>query len=189
MVAEIYYTKDLLVNNKEFIYQGIFKVDEVFRIINKALDEKEYTKREKRHDELVKEEGKRIYIELRSFKNLTPYIRSLIKIKIYFDNVTEINVEGDKFSQGDVRIAFDSWYLTSDSRIWKKKPYVSFIKAVVNKYVYEFKDHQRDVVVEDTAAIFGQVKKLFKEYQPEFVTYVKESDVMKEVEKEIKGKK
>jgi hypothetical protein len=185
MVAEIYYTKDLLVNNKEFVYQGIFKIDEIFRTINKVLDAKGYTKREKKTEELVKEEGKRTYIELRPFKHMTPYIKLLIKIKIHLDNITEENVNGDKFQKGSVRIAFDAWYLTADSRKWKAKPYVSFIKALLNKYFYQFKDHHRDVVVADTAAIFGQLKHLFKGYQPDSVKQYKESDVMEAVEKEI----
>ena len=58
---EHHYEKELVINNREFKYRGIFKLDEVFSTINKILDEKGYEKREKLNQELVTESGKKIY--------------------------------------------------------------------------------------------------------------------------------
>ena len=60
--------KNLIINNRELNYKGIFRADELFTLINRALQAKGYDKREKRTEEIVAEGGKKTSIELRPFK-------------------------------------------------------------------------------------------------------------------------
>src|SRR3989344_5714895 len=100
--------KDLVINNRELKYKGIFRTDEIFTAINRALEEKGYEKREKKTEELVTESGKKTLIELRPFKVKTHYLALMLKIKINIDNAVEVieKIEGikEKFQQGNVNI-------------------------------------------------------------------------------------
>ena len=113
---ETYHEKYLVINGRELKYKGLFKVDELFAVINKSLERKNYEKREKKTEELVTEAGRKTHVELRPFKVKSNFVTLMIKMKITLDNVTETVMEKDgiknKFQLGDVIIVFDSWVLT-----------------------------------------------------------------------------
>ena len=115
--------KNLVVNNKELTYSGIFRVDDIFTTINKALEAKGYTKREKKSEELVTPLGRLLSLELRPYKEVSNYMTLMIKIKIALDNVTETVEDGKKFQKGDVHISFDAWSLTDYEHRWGMKPW------------------------------------------------------------------
>ncbi len=162
--------KNLVVNNREINYSGIFRAEELFGAINKALEERGYNKREKKSEELVTSLGRMHHLELRPFKEFTNYITLMIKIKITLDNVTETVAEiggrKQKFEKGDVHIAFDSWLMTDYQGRWGLKPWVYFLKSVINKYLYSLKLEagSAGLLVNDTAFIYAQVKKLLNSY-------------------------
>ena len=184
---ELYFEKDLVINNRELKYNGIFKLDDVFRAINKVLEEKGYVKREKISEELVAESGRKLYFELRPYLDATNYVTILIKIKITIDNMTDKVIEGIKYQNGNLLIAFDAWYMTDSQSRWVLKPWVFFLKGMINKYIYAWPLEAgfKNKVAGDTAAIYGQLKALFKSYHPEHRQAAKEEEVMKEVAKEV----
>jgi len=188
---ETQYEKELIINNRELKYQGVFRAEELFSALNRALEERGYVKREKKTEELVTEAGKRTYVELRPYKEKTNYLVLMLKIKIVLDNVTEktemVQHEKRKFQQGNVEIVFDSWILTDYSDRWNLQPVVFFTKALINKFLYKFPIEAgiRGEVVQDTAYIYAQLKKLLSSYKYEAGKVVKEEEVRKNVEAEI----
>lgn len=183
--------KNLVVNNKELTYQGIFRVDELFAALNKALEDKKYTKQEKKSEELVTPLGRMLQLELRPYKVMTEYITLMIKIQATLDNVTDVvlkrNGVKEKFQQGDVHLAFDAWSLTDYERRWGTKPLVYFLKGVIHKYLYKFPLEEGLVkeVAADTAYVYAQVKKLLHSYEGKEVAVPKEEDVRRKVEEEM----
>lgn len=185
--------KNLVVNNKQIVYKGIFKADELFSLVNRSLEDRGYSKNEKRSEEMVTPSGRKMYLELRPFKIVTNYITLMIKIKFNFENVTEAvkEIDGQKrrFDQGDAVISFDSWSITDYESRWGMQPLTYFLKGVVNKYLYKFPLEKGSIstLVGDTAYIYGQLKKLLNSYEGKESKTVKEEDVMKEMEKDILG--
>lgn len=186
-----FYEKNLIINNRELKYKGIFRVDDLFHTINQALKEKQYEKNEKKSEEIVSEAGKKTYLELRPFKQKTNYVILEIKIKITLDNVTETieEVQGvkKKFQNGDVTVVFDSWIMTDYENRWSMKPLVYFLKSIINKYVYTFPLEAGfpGELAGDTAHIYARIQKLLQSYKYESGKVVKEADIIKEMEKEI----
>ncbi len=183
--------KDLVINNRELKYKGIFRADELFAAINRAVEERGYEKREKKTEELVTETGKKTLVELRPFKVKTNYLALMLKVRINLDNVVEVieTIEGvkEKFQQGNVNIFFDAWLLTDYEQRWQMKPWVFFLKGFINKFVYIFplEGGLRGEVVGDTAFIYARVKKLLNSYHPETRKQVREEDIRKQIEAEI----
>ncbi len=186
-----FYEKNLVINNRELKYKGIFRVDDLFHTINQALKEKQYEKNEKKTEEIVSEAGKKTYLELRPFKQKTNYVILEIKIKITLDNVTETieEVQGvkKKFQNGDVSVVFDSWIMTDYENRWSMKPLVYFLKSIINKYVYTFPLEAGfpSELAGDTAHIYARIQKLLQSYKYESGKVVKEADIVKEMEREI----
>ena len=58
---ETNFERNLIINNRELAYKGIFRVAELFSTINRALEEKGYTKREKKTEEIVTESGRQTF--------------------------------------------------------------------------------------------------------------------------------
>lgn len=183
--------KNLVVNNKQIVYSGIFKSEELFSLVNKVLDEKGYSKNEKRSEETVTPSGKKLYLELRPSKIITNYITLMIKIKISLENVTEevkeVKGQKRKFEKGDVVISFDSWSITDYEHRWGMQPLVYFLKGVINKYLYTFpiESGSTSALVGDTAHIYGQLKKLLNSYSGKQEKKVSEEKIKQEIEKDI----
>ncbi|MBI2103325.1 hypothetical protein HYT55_05765 [Candidatus Woesearchaeota archaeon] len=183
--------KNLIINNRELRYKGVFRVEELFSTINKALQEKGYEKNEKKTEEVVSEEGKKTHIELRPYKVKTEYVMLMIKIKITLDAVTETveTVHGvkQKFQSGDVLVVFDAWLMTDYENRWTMKPLVYFLKSFINKYLYTFPLEAgfAGELTGDTAHVYAAIKKLLQSYKYQAGKAVREEDVRKEMEREV----
>ena len=75
-----------------------------------------------------------------------------------------------------MHIAFDAWSLTDYERRWGMKPWMYFVKAVINKYIYKFPYEEGTIneVAADTAYIYVQIKKLLHSYEGKEVAVPKE---------------
>lgn len=188
---EHYLEKQLIINNRTIRYKGIFRVEDLFYVINQTLEEHGYQKREKRSEETVTENGKKIYVELRPFKVVSDYVRLMIKIKITADNVTEITeaVRGEKrlYQNGELNIAFDAWSLTDYSNRWGMKPWVFFLKGTIHKFLKKFplEGSFAGILVTDTAYLYARIKALLNSYQEETGKVATEEDIRKQVEMQM----
>lgn len=184
--------KNLLINNKKITYHGMFRTDELFSTLRRALEEKGYAYAEKRNEELVTPEGRLLQLELRSVKQVSPYMQFMVKIRMTLDNVTETTKEvsgmKQKYQQGEVVIAFDAWSITNHEGRWGLTPVSYFMKSFVHKYVYKFKIEEDLLrqLVSDTAYVYGKVKNLLQSYEGKKLPPMKEEEIMKKVGEEIK---
>ncbi len=185
------FERELIINSRRLTYKGIFRADEVFALTNKILEMRGFEKREKKNEELVVEEGKKIYVELRPFKDKTTYVRLVMKVKFLFDNMTSVVEEVDgikkKFDSGDVEILFDAWMLTDQEARWGMKPLVFFVKGFINKFIFKWPLEKGfyEEIVADTAHLYGQLKRLFNSYKEEVGKVVQEEKVRQQVQEEI----
>lgn len=192
------YEKTLVINNREIKHSGIFSIDELFHLVNKCLVERGYTRQEKKSEETVSPEGRKIYVELRPFKDKTNYIHLVIKIKFYFEGIKDVTklIEGQKrmLQDGRANIVFDAWYMTDWQARWNLNPFVYFMKALVNKFLYSYpqEGNTKSELSSDTAYIVGQIKNLLHHYKTPLEALPAEEEVRRaakeEMEKEEMGK-
>ena len=184
--------KNLLINNKKITYSGIFRTSEVLAEIRRALEEKGYTYLEKKNEELVTPEGRLLQLELRPVKQVSLYMQFMVKIRLTFDNITETmkEVSGvkQKYQQGDIVIAFDAWSITNHEGRWGLRPFSYFMKSFIHKYVYKFKIEEDLLrqLLSDTAYVYAKMRELLQSYQGKKIPLLKEEEIMKKVEEEMK---
>ena len=183
--------KNLIINGRDLKYKGIFQVTELFSTINRAIEEKGYLKQEKKTEELVTVGGKKTSVELRPYKEKTRYITLMIKMRITLDHITEVveEIDGEKkkFQKGDVDIIFDAWTLSDYEERWGMSPVVYFLKGFINKFIYTFPMEAgfTGELGNDTAFIYGRIKKVLNSYRHETSGMAKEDDVRKKVSQEM----
>lgn len=161
---------NLIIDNKELNYSGIFSVDDLLQKINQLLDQRGYQRVEKKSEETVTPEGKEFYLELRPFKAQTNYMRLWLKIKLHLTKVTDVTkeVQGRKrlFQQGDVHLVLDAWVMTDYEDRFGRKSFIYFLKAVINKYLYKFPLEEKFLreVGSDGMFLFTDVQNYLENY-------------------------
>ena len=186
-----YHEKNLVINNREIFYSGPFRADELFRTVNKVLEARSYIKREKKTEEQVQPGGRTTFIELRPFKEKTPEVTLMLKIKLLLQNVREIHVEKagtkQKMQQGDITVALDAWMLTDYEHHWQMQPLTYFLRGMINKFLYKFPEERSRMaeLVDDAGALTGAIKALFKSYGGEEQRRVSEEEVKRKVAEEM----
>ncbi|PIZ51754.1 hypothetical protein COY27_02425 [Candidatus Woesearchaeota archaeon CG_4_10_14_0_2_um_filter_33_13] len=193
MINEMNYERFLIINGRELNYKGIFRIDELYSTINRAIEEQGYEKREKRSEETVREEGRHVYVELRPWKEVTKYLTLMIKLKIIMDNVTEevttINNQKRVFQKGDLTIVFDGWILTDYQDRWGMRPFFYFVKGMLNKYVWKnpIESNIFGQLAGDVAHVYAKIKKHLNSFmETSAKEMLSEEEILKQVEEELK---
>jgi hypothetical protein len=155
--------KKLVIDGMELHYEGVFDLHGLLRAIDKYAEERGYSKREKRRQEIVTPSGKEFSIELRPAKVKTEYYTLMIKIRINITNMEEVSVmkgkAKKKMHKGNVDMLFDAWAITDYRRRWQQKPYYFFLRALVDRFVWHFHfDKFQGELVDDTNFLHKNIK-------------------------------
>jgi hypothetical protein len=133
--------KRLVIDQMRLNYSGIFNLNELYRMIDSWLYEKGYDKYEKKNEEQVLETGRKIEIELRPWKKTTDYAKNEIRLRIFVDNMTDVEIERDgrkiKMHKGDIQMIFDAFLETDYEHRWESKPMYYFFRTLVDKYIFK----------------------------------------------------
>jgi hypothetical protein len=134
-------SRELVVEEERVSYEGLFNVNELYKVIDFWLKDKGYGNLEKGHTESIKPEGRMVEISLEPAKNLTDYARSQIRIGIEMTEVTNVVVTVDekkrKVNKGKVDIKLRGLLFTDYEDRWEGKPGFLLLHGLWNKYVYK----------------------------------------------------
>jgi len=130
---------DTVIEKRKIVYEGLFSMTELYRLIDDYFGELAYDKAEKRMVESIREGGKYIEMHLEPYRKVTDYLQYRIHIKIIGEKVKEVEVEKDKrkirLNKGKLQLIFDA-YLDSDyEERWEDKPIYYFFRTLYNKFV------------------------------------------------------
>ncbi|MBD3354921.1 hypothetical protein GF361_02970 [Candidatus Woesearchaeota archaeon] len=164
--------KKIVVNQLKLTYEGIFDLNGLYRAIDAWFYEKGYDKYEKKNYEQVLSTGKDIEIELLPWKKTTDYFKNILRVRMKFTNVKDIEIEkkGVKLNlhQGRIMMIFDA-YLESDyENKWDAKPMFFFLRTIFDKYIFRsyFKKFER-WCINDLYDLHGRIQKFLNMYRYE----------------------
>lgn len=131
-----------LVDKHRFSYEGIFVVPDLYKLIDEYYEEKGYDKRELKNAEVVRDDGVRfIEIVFEPWKKVTDYAKSVIKLKVFMENVKDIEIEKEGVKvhahHGKLLFLFDVYVDTEYEHRWDKKTVFSFIRVLFDKYFFK----------------------------------------------------
>lgn len=129
-----------VIEQEQIVYEGLFKIKDIYKIIYEWLGDKGYMPVEKRVTESVTKSGKHFEIEFEPYKKYTDYAKSIIRLHLNAQNVTdaEVTIDGNKktMQKGKVSIMLDSWLETDYEGRWETKPVFYVLRTIFEKYVY-----------------------------------------------------
>jgi len=164
--------KKLVIDQLKLTYEGIFDLNGVYRTIDAWFYEKGYDKYEKKNYEQVLPTGRDIEIELLPWKKTTDYFKNIIRVRMRFVNVKDVEVEKHgvklKLQQGRIMMIFDA-YLESDyEHRWDQKPMFFFIRTIFDKYIFRnyFKQAEK-WLVNDLYQLHGRIQQFLNIYRYE----------------------
>ena len=102
--------REVLVDKMRMTYEGLFSILDIYKLMDEWFEEKGYDKREAKNIESVFPEGKYVEIVVEPWKKLTEYAKSVIKVRMIFSDIKEVEVEKElEFESKRDVIDFGFW--------------------------------------------------------------------------------
>lgn len=170
--------REVVIDKMRLSYEGLFKVSELYKLIDGWLREKGYDKRERIMVENVTKDGKFIEWEIEPWKKITDYACNVIKLRIIMTDIKEIEVEIDKakvkMNQGKVDFVFDGYVETDYESRWDTKPLFYFLRTFFNKYIFKpYTEGYAINVIEDVNDLHSRIKSFLNLYRYSDVAWTK----------------
>jgi len=133
-------------------YNGPFLVEDFYAEVGKWMQEKGFEKEPKKKMEHVTKNGKKIEWHLEIHGHLDGLHHEIVILRVLMDNVKEavVKKDGKKFRvhNGDVLAHIDGFIESHiHGSFWQVKPIYYFIRALVDKYIWNFWSDKYDGVV------------------------------------------
>ncbi len=164
--------KKLVIDQMKLTFEGIFDLNGLYRTIDSWFYEKGYDKLEKKNFEQVLPGGKDIEIEILPWKKTTDYFKNIIRIRMRFVNVKDVEVEKKgvklKLNQGRIMMIFDGYLVSDYDQKWEDKPMFFLIRTLFDKYVFKsyFTKFEK-WLVNDVYDVHGRIQRFLNLYRYE----------------------
>lgn len=152
-----------LMHGKEISYSGLFKLRELYKLIDQWFMEHGYDKNELKNYEDVTEEEKQYILELLPYKKYSDYMKGEIRVFAIIKNVkdTSLEKEGMKIAmqKGNIQFSFDAYLITDYEHSWQTTPFYYFLRTIFDKFVYKvYTTKYENQVINDCNEVQKQIK-------------------------------
>jgi len=163
----------LVVDQLKFSYEGLFNASELYNLISSWFYDRNWDWYEKINQELITSSGKQIRIILEPYKNYSDYYRGIIRIKLHFTDLKDIDVEHEgqtlRLTQGMLKIIIDGYVVADRKDKWEHKPLYWLISLLNDMYFsrHHYAKFER-WVESDIEDLTGKVKGYLNSFNHEF---------------------
>ena len=162
--------RDFVIDHMRLSYEGIFKVAELYKLIDGWLREKWYDKREKGMSERVTKDSKFVEWEMEPWKKITDHSKIVIKLRAIMTDIKEIEVQVDKkpvkMNQGKIDFVFDGFLETDYENRWESKPLFYFLRMMFDKYIFKpYTSGHYSNVIDDVNDLHARIKSFLNLYR------------------------
>lgn len=143
-------------------YSGLFKVHDLYKLIDDWILERGYDKNEKMHSEAVTETGKDIRLEIDAIKKISDYSKFVIEIEVNMSGVKEVIVKrkekSEKLNQGDVNVTMTGYFITDYENRWQQRPMQVLFRTIVDKFLFKTSlSEEKLALVDEIKHLQGQI--------------------------------
>ncbi len=148
-------------------YNGPFIVEDFYAEVDNWISEEGFEKELKKKGEQITKNGKKIEWVIEAHKHLDDLHHSVIVIRALLDNIKEVVVKKGKknmrINNGDAFISIDGFIQSHiHGSFYQVKPIYYFIRALIDKYIYNFWSFKYDdAVQEDCKKLFKRINSFF----------------------------
>lgn len=160
-----------LVTKNRFQYEGLFIIQDLYKVIDEYFEEKGYDKREIKNAEIVRDDGVR-FLELifEPWKKLTDYAKSVIKVQVMMENIREVEIKRNglkiRAHQGKVLCVIDAYIETDYEGIWERNTTRAVIRVLYDRFFLKHYTKQYNAeVIDDYKMLVYHIKTLLNMQQ------------------------
>lgn len=162
--------KNIVLEEMNFTYDGLFDVVEFYNAVEKWMAEKNRHKDIKKKSEIVTPQGKKIEWFIECWRDETHVHRTIVRLHALMDHVTEAIITKNKakkrLNKGKVLIRIDGLLETDWEGKWQQEPMYTFVRAVIDRFFKQIHfDLYHDRVIEDAKDLFNTLKGFFNLYR------------------------
>ena len=148
-------------------YNGPFLVEDFYAEVENWIKEKGYEKEPKKKMERVTKNGKKIEWVIEIHHQLDELHHSVVVFRALLDNIKEAVIKKDgkkiRINNGDALINIDGFIESYvHSSVYQVKPVYYFIRALIDKFIYNFWSFKYDGAVNsDGRELFKRITSFF----------------------------
>ncbi len=149
-------------------YKGPFLVEDFYAEIDAWINENGFEKEPKRKSEHVEKDGKRIELSIEAYRKLDDLHYGVIVLRAQLNNIKDTAIKRDgkkiRINHGEVFISVDAFIQSYvHSGFLQAKPVYTFIRALIDKYVYSFWTDKHDGTVNSAGKdLFRRIRQFFE---------------------------
>ena len=137
---------------------GIFDFKELYKFVYNWLSEEGYDTDETKYVEEVTGDSKKIEIKWESFKKITDYFKTMMKLEWRIVGLKSVEVEQNgkkiKMNSGTFEVKITGTLVRDYQGTWDNTGFMKFMRGVYDKYII------RDTVEKYEGKVFGDVEDL-----------------------------
>jgi hypothetical protein len=143
-------------------YEGLFDFSHLMHNVQDFFNARGFGWFESQHNEIVKENGKDIYIHTDNRHEVSDYAKSRIVCFITVKNLTDVEIEKDGrkmiVNRGKITFEFEAYVMTDYMGRFEGKPFLYFYRAMLEKFIGVREMHRfRTLVREDMDGILREL--------------------------------
>jgi hypothetical protein len=151
------------VSSLKIKYEGLFRLNDLYDVIEHWTKERGYDKEEKINHEQILKTGRDILVETMPTKAFSDYDRITIKMVINIKNMKDVVIKKDNLdvhmNQGKVIISLTGFYITDYAGRWEGKPWFFFMRAVFDRWIYPVNTSKHELAVSEEVNHLYQIIK------------------------------
>jgi hypothetical protein len=128
-----------LIDRKPLVYEGIFRMDEMWAIINRFIKSRGYVIVETRNEEKLTDDGKDIFIEIEPYRKVSDYFRKIVTLEIYVrklkDKTVKVDGKNQKYHYGEIEIRFTAQLMTDWRNRWEGTGFYFLMRVLLDRFV------------------------------------------------------
>ena len=153
-----------LVDKHRFKFEGLFIIQDLYKLIDEYVEEKGYDKCELKNAEVVRNDGVR-FIELliEPWKKITDYARSRFKMRMIIEDAREVEIKKNGLKvqahHGKILFTFDVYVETEYEKRWSSKSSFAVIRVLFDRFFFkEYTKKYSAEVLDDYNMLVYQIK-------------------------------
>ncbi|OIO65090.1 hypothetical protein COY28_03150 [Candidatus Woesearchaeota archaeon CG_4_10_14_0_2_um_filter_57_5] len=151
--------KEIIADNLQILYEGPVDPPGFINFVTDFAQKNGFSKTDAKMAERVTEDGRNMELKYVLNKRMNDYLVKQIYVIAKFTNLKKLGKSPKILMQGKVKIILDGWIVTDLEHRYEMKPSVSFVRAVLEKFVTgHHLDKYRSDVAADTNRLHAQLK-------------------------------
>ncbi len=129
----------VLIDRKPLVYEGIFRMDELWALISRYIKSRGHVIVELRNEEKVTDDGKDIFIEIAPYRKISDYLKKEVVLEIYVrklkDKTVRIDGKQQKYQYGEIEIRFSALLHTDWRSRWEGTGFYFLMRVLLDRFV------------------------------------------------------